>query len=598
MVNDKMKKSLRIVAWIVGVPVALLLLVMALSPVAKPVINNHGQDFIGRDMSVKSVFINPFFGTVTIRDFHCKEANGLTDFVAFDRLHVQMNWLALAGKHVNLSHIHLDEFTGQVLSGANDFNFSDIVRRFASNDTTPKDTTPSQWTVSLRDIQLRNGRLSYHDMVRDNRWSVDNVNLNVPGLYFGPQQSNAGLQFSLPTGGSVTVTAGYIMASQRYAVTFRLDQVNTDVALPLVQDYLKVSGLGALVSGSIHIDGSLNNVRDMVLSGGLGLSGLNITDEDDEPVAGLDNIRLVIRRGDIAANSFLLDTVSITGVTANFVRTDKYNTLSRLLREPDEQTADSISEEIQIADNDSLQISGNTVDQPLTWSTRHLLVTAHDIAFEDKSVKPHVKYSIDTLSLSGNNIAGQGKNSLHLSGRFSDGAKLNADYVGGLDLSQGNHRLNLKLTGMQLPAFSPYVVDMFACPVEQGELAAQIGATVNGGKLLSDNKITIDQPQIGKKARRSKAKYKNVPLKLGVDMLKSAHGIVVLEVPVKGDITSPKFKLGKVIGRAVAKVFFGPLMGVRDNRELISADEMNEMLDILGPDTAAFVQNDTIPLEQ
>ena len=78
-------------------------------------------------------------------------------------------------------------------------------------------------------------------------------------------------------------------------------------------------------------------------------------------------------------------------------------------------------------------------------------------------------------------------------------------------------------------------------------------------------------------------------------MLKSAQGIVVLDVPVKGDITSPKFKLGKVVGRAIAKVFFGPIMGVRDNRKLISSDEMQEMMEILGSDSTELIMaSDTI----
>jgi len=570
-----MTKYFRFSCWVLGIPVALLFLVMALSPVVKVVVNNHGQDLIGRDMSVSRVFINPFFGTVTLRDFHCKEENGMTDFVAFERLHVQMNWPALVTKNVSLSHIYLDDFSGEILSDNQAFNFSDIVERFASKDTTEQDTTPSKWAVSLRDIRLHNGRLIYHDLVRDNRWSLDDVNLNVPGLYFGRQQSNAGLQFNLPTGGSVTITAGYIMASHRYAVTLRLDKVNTDVALPLVRDFLNVKGLGALVTGSIHIDGSLDDVRDMVASGGLSLKGLNITDEDGEPVAGLDEVNLVILRGDVANNTFLLDTLSITGITGRFERTDKSSTFSRLLRER-EEIPDTTSNDTQPATN----------DQPsLSWSTRHLLLTVHDLSYDDRSMRKRFKYALDTLSITGSNIASQGKNSILLNGRFSDGARLNATYVGGLDFSQGNHRLNAKLTGLQLPNFSPYAEAYFAQPVERGELGLQVEATIYHGKLTSDNRITIDRPEFGKKVRRSKAKYKDVPLKLGVEMLKSAQGIVVLDVPVKGDLGSPKFKLGKVIGRAIAKVFFGPLMGVRDNKDLISPDERQEMMTILGADS-------------
>ncbi|MBO4665441.1 MAG: DUF748 domain-containing protein [Paludibacteraceae bacterium] len=581
-----MNKSIKITCWVFGVPVALLLLVMALSPVVKLVVNNHGQDILGRDLSVKRVFVNPFFGTVTIKDFHCKEVDGEADFVAFERLHVQMNWPALIGKHVNLNHIHLDDFSGEVLSGNSEFNFSDIIERFASKDTTAKDTTPSSWTVSLQDIRLHNGQLLYHDTDRDKKWSLDNINLNVPGLYFGRQQSNAGLQFDLPTGGSVTITAGYIMASNRYAVTLRLDEVNTNVALPLVQDYLKISGLGALITGSIHVDGSLDNVRDLVATGNLSLKGLKITDERHNPIAGLDEVKVVIRRGDVATNTFALDTLAITGITCEFERTKKDNTLSRLLREPEERPADTL----KTVEPDTLAPveSEPVVEAPLTWSTDHLLITGRDITFMDRSMRKRFTYAIDTLTLAGENIVSHGKNTLKLNARLSDGGKLNATYTGGLDLKVGLHKLGLKLTNVKLKGFTAYTEHLFACSLTNGDLAVQVDGTINNAKLVMDTKITMDQPEVGKKAWQSNAKLKNVPLKLGIDMLKSAQGIVLLDVPVKGDINSPKFKLGKVFGRALAKVFFGPLMGARDGRSKISHDEMEEMIELLGSDTTGM----------
>lgn len=587
MKEETKKTIIRVFCWIIGIPIALLTIVMALSPVAKSVINNHGQDLIGRDMAVERVFINPFFGTVTVRDFHCKEANGVTDFVNFERLSVQINWLALPAKQVRLNHIHLDNFSGEVLSGSKSFNFSDLVTRFTDNDTTAIDTVPSSWTVSLKDIQLRNGRLLYHDMLRDNKWSVNDVNLRVPGLYFGRQQSNAGLQFSLPTGGAVTVRAGYVMETRRYAISFDLDQVNTDVVLPLVQDYLKIGGLGALVSGKLLVNGSLDNVRDMIASGALSMTGLQITDEDNDPIAGMDEMRLVIRRGDVARNHYQLDTLTIQGITGYIERTEKYNTFSRLAREE----VSGQTEQDSVAPTKTEPEHSSPL---LTWSTRYLAISAKHIIFEDQSMRKDFAYELDTMSLTGHNITNHGTNNLQLTAKMSDDAHLTATYIGGLDIMHGTHKLNAKLTGLQLSHFSPYVEHLFGYPVNDGILAAQIAADVNDGKLASNNKITVTHPSLGKKMLRTKAKYKNIPLKLSLDMLTSSQGIIVLDVPVQGDVASPKFKLGKVIGRALAKVFLGPLMGVRDNRELISPDEVEEMLEVLGEDTIAPAVPDSI----
>ena len=569
--TEGVKKAVKIACWIVGVPVALLVLIMALSPVAKVVINHYGPDIVGREMSVKHVFINPFFGSVRLTDFHCKEANGITDFVAFDKLYVRMHWSKLAAKQVDIRHIHLTNWSGEILNGPEVLNFSDIITRFSSNDTVPRDTTPSEWTVSLNDIRLVNGTLLYHDVIRDNRWVVDNINLNIPGLYFGAQQSRAGLQFDLPTGGSVNIKAGYVMATRRYTITLGLNDVNSNVALPLVQDYLRVSGLGALINGELFINGSLDNVRDIIASGDLALNGLQITDEDDDPIAGLDEIRLVIRRGDLANNRWLLDTLTITGLTGHFERNEKYNTFSRLRKEPDEIETDTV-----------MEIEPDTAKTPpLTWEARYLRITGKDLSFEDFSMRKNFEYAIKDFTLSGQDITAQGHNSLRLVAHAGKGATLNATYSGGTNIKHGQHTLNIRLKGLDITDFSQYTEYYFGYPLNSGILALQSTASVNNGQLNSDNKITIDHPEVGKKLKLRKPKIKNVPLKLGVEMLTSAQNIMVLEVPVSGNINSPKFRFGKVVGRAIAKVFFGPLMGVRDNREVMSQDEAEEITKLL-----------------
>ena len=569
--TEGVKKAVKIACWIVGVPVALLVLIMALSPVAKVVINHYGPDIVGREMSVKHVFINPFFGSVRLTDFHCKEANGITDFVAFDKLYVRMHWSKLAAKQVDIRHIHLTNWSGEILNGPEVLNFSDIITRFSSNDTVPRDTTPSEWTVSLNDIRLVNGTLLYHDVIRDNRWVVDNINLNIPGLYFGAQQSRAGLQFDLPTGGSVNIKAGYVMATRRYTVTLGLENVNSNVALPLVQDYLRVSGLGALINGELFINGSLDNVRDIIASGDLALNGLQITDEDNDPIAGLDEIRLVIRRGDLANNRWLLDTLTITGLTGHFERNEKYNTFSRLRKEPDEIETDTV-----------MELEPDTAKTPpLTWEARYLRISGQDVGFEDYSMRKNVEYTIKDFTLSGQDITAQGHNSLRLVAHAGKGATLNATYSGGTNIKHGQHTLNIRLTGVDIKDFSQYAEYYFGYPLNNGVLAFQSTATVNNGYLNSNNKITIDHPEVGKKMKLRKPKIKNVPLKLGVEMLTSAQNIMVLEVPVSGNINSPKFRFGKVVGRAIAKVFFGPLMGVRDNREVMSQDEAEEITKLL-----------------
>jgi len=134
---------------------------------------------------------------------------------------------------------------------------------------------------------------------------------------------------------------------------------------------------------------------------------------------------------------------------------------------------------------------------------------------------------------------------------------------------------------VQLSDFDALCRNYTGYRLESGDLKLDSHLDVVSGKMNGTNKIVIDHPRVGKKEKFSKAPYKNIPVRTGFRMLTSAQDMIILDVPVTGDARSPKFNLNKVIGRALLKVFFGPLMGVND-RKSVSEEEMAEMRELLG----------------
>ena len=603
-----MKTFWKICGWGALVIVLLFALILAVaSPAAKYVVNNYGESLIGRKMHADRVIINPYWGGVTIRGFQCKELNGETDFVSFDRLYVQIAYPQLIAKTVKIRAIHLDDFNGQVLKSNDKLNFSDIIERFASKDSVeeqmPKDTAKSEWTVALNDIRINNGSIRYRDVVSDKQWKLEDISLNIPGLYFDNTQTNAGLEFALPTGGRVGITAGYRMQSNRYAIRLNLYDVHTDVALPLVQDYLNLSGLGALLNGSVRVDGSLDNITQIQLNGNVAMVGLSLRDMHDDQVAAMDEVRIVLDRGDLSTKTFILDTLVISGITGNYEVHETWNTLSRLLKEPDKEEAEDSSATEEEDDTTEIangqQPTAKVQAQPLVWMAKQVRITGHDLTYHDYSMKREWEYSIKTLEVKGTNIATNGRNSVNLKATLTSDAQMKADFTGGLDLAKQDTRMNLNLKGVKLEDFSPLCQNYTGYPLNGGDLSLESHIDVLSGKMNGTNRIIIDHPRVGKKERLSKAKYKNIPVRTGVSMLTSAQDMIVLDVPLSGDATNPKFKLNKVIGRALLKVFFGPLMGVND-RKSVSEQEMEEIQTLLGEDSTdvAVAASDSIGLSE
>ena len=584
-----MKKLVKICEWGALAIVLLFALILALSPVVKYVVNNYGEQIIGRQLHADQVIINPYWGGVTIKGFQCKEQNGETDFVSFDRLYVQIAWPQLVAKRVIIRHIHLDTFNGQVLKQNDRVNFSDIIERYAKNDSIeqPKDTTKSSWVVSLKDIRIRNSSIRYRDVISGKQWKLEDLSLHVPGLYFDNTQSNAGIEFGLPTGGRVGIAAGMKLQSSRYAVKLNLYDVHTDVVLPLVQDYLNVSGLGAKINGSVHVDGSLDAITNILLDGHLAISGLSLRDNHDDEVAALDEIRLVINKGDVANNTYILDSLTISGLTASYEVHEGWNTVSRLLKSKEQK---EVEEETSMGDSIAAPKAKQQAKsgKPLTWMAKKVTLTGHDIIYHDYSMKHNWQYGIKTLRVDGQNVAGNGRNSIQLSATLPNDGKIKADVVGGLDLKRQDTRMNLKMTGVHLEDFNDLCRNYTGYPLDGGILAVESHMDVTSGKLKGNNIIEIDHPRVGRKERFSKAPYKNIPVRAGVNLLTSAQDMILLEVPVTGDATSPKFDFRKVISRALLKVFFGPLMGTKDRDKSISKEELEQMQELLGEDTTSL----------
>ena len=548
------------------------LILAVASPVAKYVVNNRGEDIVGRQLHADQVIINPFWGGVSIEGFQCKEQNGETDFISFERLYVQIAYPQLIAKRVKIRAIHLDGFNGQVLKSNDQLNFSDIIARYARPDSVPADTTPSTWKVALDDIRINNSAIRYRDVVSGKQWKVEDISLNIPGLFFDNTQTNAGLEFGLPTGGRVGIVAGYRMQSNRYAVRLNLQDVHTDVVLPLVQDYLNISGLGAVLNGSVLVEGSLENLTNLQMKGNLSLAGMSIQDTHRNQVAAMDELRVVVNKGDLSTNTFILDSLIITGITGDYEVHEGWNTVSRLLKTSDEMSAKDSLNDTTTSPNDA---------KPLIWMAKKVQVTGHDLNYHDYSMKHKWEYAVKDMKVEGTNIATNGRNSVTIEATLTSDAKLKADFTGGLDLATQDTKANVTLTGVQLSDFDALCRNYTGYRLEGGDLKLDSHMDVVSGKMKGTNKIVIDHPRVGKKEAFSKAPYKNIPVRTGFKMLTSAQDMIILDVPVTGDAKNPKFKLNKVIGRALLKVFFGPLMGVND-RKTVSEEELREMRELLG----------------
>ena len=112
--------------------------------------------------------------------------------------------------------------------------------------------------------------------------------------------------------------------------------------------------------------------------------------------------------------------------------------------------------------------------------------------------------------------------------------------------------LNVSLANLDMTQLSPYTEKFIAYPVSTGMLSSDVGMKLRGKFLAVDNIFDIYQFEVGEKVDNPDAP--NIPIGLGLALLKDSSGNIRLDIPVEGDLSDPHFKLGRVIGRAIVNL--------------------------------------------
>lgn len=170
-----LRKSLKVLLWIVGSIIGLFLLIILLLQI--PYVQNKVKDKavaylekkIGTEVKLGSIEIG-LPKKVILQDFYFESQNGDT-LLAGDKLAVDISLIRLLSNEVEINSINLEGVTANVQRGRDSvFNFDYIIDAFASNK--PKDTTSAPMKFSIDKVNLNRIKLRFNDAISGNNLSA------------------------------------------------------------------------------------------------------------------------------------------------------------------------------------------------------------------------------------------------------------------------------------------------------------------------------------------------------------------------------------------------------------------------------------------
>ena len=113
--------------------------------------------------------------------------------------------------------------------------------------------------------------------------------------------------------------------------------------------------------------------------------------------------------------------------------------------------------------------------------------------------------------------------------------------------------LALLAKGIDLAPLGTYSSRYLGYDLDRGRMTLDMRYRLEHRAVEGTNVFTADPFLLGAKTESPDAT--KLPVRLGLALLRDRHGVIELDVPVKGSLDDPKFKLGRVILRAVVNVF-------------------------------------------
>ncbi len=531
----KIKKRYAITGAIVTV---LFLVLFFLSTFIRHYVTKNSVELLGRKVELGALHINYLKVAVRVHDLMVYEANATDTFAGFKEFYLNFDPWNLVNNEYAVSAISLDSLYVKIEQDGDRFNFSDLIppTDSATVDSTVQETTDVV-QFSVENIRIARGKIDFYDKAIDNRLLFDDLNLNLPVIAWNSEQSEVGAEFQFGERGTVFVGADVNHSIGRYTINLKTE----DLELHPISNYLKASlntgGISGLLHANLFINGDMEQVADIVVSGTTHLDTFKLWTPEGNNILTFDQLAASFDSIDLGRSYFSLNTIALKRPIL-VARLDKdMSNIERLLLPLMAETVDSTEQMDTLADSaivryklDSLLIRNgfvafhdNTLNRAFQYDFKEMNVTLTDLMPDNDSIP--IKFAV--------NMNDQGQ----LNGQTS------------FSMVDPFHiHLNAELDRLRLMSFSPYTEYYIARPITQGDFNYELSIAMTKKEMVNGNTIRINELEFGNKTGDTTAT--NAPIRLGLYLLKDPQDVIAIDMPVTGDPSEPDFSVRKIIWKS------------------------------------------------
>lgn len=524
----------------------IILLILAvilffLSDITKNYLVKNSEKLIHRKIEIGELHFNYAKVAVQLKDFVMYEDNKTDQFLSFSEFYINLNPWTLLQNEYSVSEIRLTEPKVQVIQNGESFNFDSLMPK-DSTDVKKDSTKNETLKFTIRNIQLKDGQLKYVDVQKKNELDMKDLNLNLPLIAWNNEQSNMGVDFTLGEKGHVNVQATVDNIQKKYQIALTTENVDIQPVKSYLTDYFDVKSLEGALTSKLKIVGDMNEVINIAISGNGSVSNFSVTDGRSEKILSAPNVSVSISDMNLKTFHFGFGKIELDQPKMLVIRDKSAMNIMQFF-EPYFRN-DSIAS----ATASSTQEAGT----PVTYKIDTISVRNGLVSIADNTLNRPFKYDLNDLNVT---MTGLTESADEIPVIFNTKLNNRGDLSGKTIWSMQDFmklQMDAKINRMELVSFSPYSEYYVASPIKQGWFNYDLGLKMTTTSLVNTNKVKIDELEFGKKTKDTTAM--KVPVRLALYIMKDANDEIKFDLPVSGNPSEPKFKLGKIIWKTFANL--------------------------------------------
>ena len=422
----------------------------------------------------------------------------------------------------------------------------------------------NQWSGTVGSVALTNCALHLEDDVnsRPARLDLSDIALDAKNISNLPGTNlTAALSLRWNTNGSIKTVTTASFLPPTADIQLDLDRLDLGTLDPYLEPKLNLYILGSKVGlhGKISLRTPQDELPQVTFHGDASLDDFRTVDGvEDEDLVKWDSIGFSGIDANLNPQSVRIREIDVDTAYARLViETNKTINLLNALRLTN--TNAPATNETNLANSKPARTDARptvaATNAPLPQiAIGAIVITNTAVSFTDRSISPNVNLAIQSVNGS---IAGLSTEQLQHAditlNAMIDGVGP-ASITGTINPFSGTQTndLNISVKDVDLTPASPYSGKFAGYRIAEGKLKLDLAYQLVGKKLESKNVITLDQFTFGERVNSPDATH--LPVRLGVAILKDRDGKIVLDVPIEGSLDDPKFRIHKVVERAIVNI--------------------------------------------